>query len=249
MRLQRRRTVQIAIAFVLSVALFGFLLVWMPYQREMRIARKIKASVGDVEIRFECYGPAWLDPWVQRNLVVFDRIQSIYLTECSHVSMIVADVKALSNIELLGFNGSDITDRELGHLKGLKTLRILDLRKTAITDAGLEQLCLMTNLDRLFLGETAVTDKGLKLVGELRHLDPLDLNQTEISDEGIQHLRGLTKLKQLGVSNSRVTDSGLEFLHSLPHFYYLEVEETQVTAEARDRLRKAFPNCTILPNP
>ncbi|MDB5345133.1 MAG: hypothetical protein JWP89_3510 [Schlesneria sp.] len=249
MRLPRRRAVQIAIGFVLSVALFGVLLIWMPYQREMWIASKIKASVGTVGIQFGCFGPAWIPRRFQERLVIFNRISGLELTECSQVSMIISDVKALSNVKLIRFYGSDITDRELGHLMGLNTLRILDLRKTAITDVGLAQIGKMTDLERLYIGRTQITDQGLKSVGELVRLDLFDLDQIQVSDEGLPHLRGLTRLRQLGVGNSNVTDNGLEFLHSLPNFDFLDVERTQVTAEARERLRKTFPKCAIFPNP
>lgn len=249
MELKLRRAVKVSIALAMIVMFCGVVLFWMPYQRELSIAGRIRASAKDAKIEFGCYGPAWIAPWVQRNLLIFNRIRSIHLPQNAKFSVLVSDIKALSRIELLSFSGSDITDGELADLKVLKTLRVLDFRNTAITDAGLEQLHEMTNLERLYLGETAITDEGLRWVGDLTRLDLLDLNQTQISDEGLQHLKGLTRLKQLGVCDSQVTDSGLEFLYSLPNFYVLLVENTKVTAEARSRFRKAFPMCTITPNP
>lgn len=250
MRLRRRHAVQIAIGLVLSVALYGVLLVWMPYLREMRIADRISQLEGRHRVETLYCGPAWMSLWVQTRIPFWNRIRRIdVLGVPSGTSRVAADIGTLSELETLLLRGSDVTDLDLVHLKRLRKLKILDLRETAITDVGLQHVGQMTSLRRLYLGDTQVTDAGLANLKELVNLELLDLDQTQISDEGMQHLQTLTKLNQLGVGQSKVTDAGLEMLHRLPNFVYLNVERTQVSIKERVRLRELFPKCTIKTNP
>jgi hypothetical protein len=84
MRLRRRHAVQIAIALVLSVALYGVLLVWMPYQREMRIANRISELDEAVGVRFAYRGPDIIPLWARVRIPWWNRIHQIDLPTLEH---------------------------------------------------------------------------------------------------------------------------------------------------------------------
>ena len=79
------------------------------------------------------------------------------------------------------FEGTQITDEGLVHLKGLSKLQLLDLDGTQVTDAGLVHLKGLTKLEHLYL-------EGCR----------------DITDAGLMHLKGLTNLEQLPVDGTKV---------------------------------------------
>ena len=67
----------IAICAVLLVAVGGALVVWLPYQREQRVARMIESHGGDVAYQY-C-GPDWIPQSLKDRLRFLDQIQSVFL--------------------------------------------------------------------------------------------------------------------------------------------------------------------------
>ena len=133
----RRHFVRIVIGAVMAVVVYGLLTVWMPYQREQRIAKEIESHGGAVD--FEYVGPDWM-PQSVKDSPLFWRIRHVELTDP------VVSVKLLSE------------------LRSLSSLEELVLADTQVTDAGLEHLKGMTNLEWLCLDRTQVTAEGRKLL-------------------------------------------------------------------------------------
>jgi hypothetical protein len=104
-------------------------------QRRLAVAaiRKLGGSVDHPEL----WKPAWL-----RSLLGDD-----YLS---------------SNIEIVNFFGTQVTDAGLENLKSLTQLRYLNLGRTQVTDVTLQNIKGLNQLQELDLQETKITDAGLE---------------------------------------------------------------------------------------
>ena len=154
----RRHFVRIVIGAVLVVVVYGMLIVWMPYQREQRIARKIEAQGGDVA--FQYAGPIWIPQSVQDRLPYLDRICRVCQLGPTVPSDLLSELGSLNKLQYLHLGNTQVTDAVLEHLKGLTSLIWLDLNNTQVTDAGIEHLTGLTNLEGLNLDNTQVTAEG-----------------------------------------------------------------------------------------
>lgn len=153
--------------------------------------------------------------------------------------------------------GSHTGDDALDRLQAFPRLLCLDARSSQITDAGLLKIAKLTNLDELDLRHTAVTDGGLAALRTLVKLRLLDLSDTQISNRAIKILKpnvlmreGLVYLEALDLERTNVSDEVVDMLAQ--GFYELRSVSfagTSVSEEARERLREAWPNCGVYPNP
>jgi hypothetical protein len=73
----------------------------------------------------------------------------------------LAQLRELTDLEMLDLSFAQVTDAGLVHLRELKKLKVLELSFTSVTDAGLVQLKGCKSLQTLELCGTAVTDVGL----------------------------------------------------------------------------------------
>ena len=71
----------------------------------------------------------------------------------------LAQLKGLTNLEVLILSGTRVTDAGLAHLKELSKMKRLWLNQTRVTDAGLEHLEHLSRLERLSLLGTPITGK------------------------------------------------------------------------------------------
>ena len=74
----------------------------------------------------------------------------------------LANVKGLTQLQVLDLSWNEVTDEGLVNLKGLTKLKSLNLGVTRISDAGLANLTGLTSLQSLNLLGTKVTDAGVK---------------------------------------------------------------------------------------
>lgn len=219
-RFIRRHFVRIVIGAVLVAAVYGALLVCVPYQREQRIAREIEAIGGDAQIEY--LGPSWVPQIIQEWLPWWNRIRVVNLQEFAQFD----------------FSGSPPTTQDATTVPDKEVSSYL-----------LSQLGLLSSVEDLRLYDTQVTDAGLGYLRGLTNLERLILCNTHVTDAGLVHLRKLTKLKDLSLVRTGVTDAGIEHLKGLSNLDLLELDGTKTTEEGRASLRRALPGCQISPNP
>ena len=179
----RRHFVRIVIGAVMAVVVYGLLTVWMPYQREQRIAKEILSDGG--QVKFVYSGPDWLPQGVRKRLPFLERIHSVVLT---------------------------------GNFVGIKPPR-------QIPPTVLTELRSLTNLKMLVLDER------------------------QFGDTDLEGLSGLTQLEMLSLFHTQITDASVPHLKLRASLFLLQIGDTQISAEGRTVLRKALPNCMILPDP
>lgn len=65
-------------------------------------------------------------------------------------------------VDVIGLEGTRVTDEGLEHLLQLTVLDNVDLTNTAITDAGLETLCKVPTMEFIHVEQTKVTPQGIE---------------------------------------------------------------------------------------
>ncbi len=144
------------------------------------------------------------------------------------------------------FGRGKVTDVETANLRELTNLQLLDLSETSVSDAGLANLKQLFQLRDLNLAGTKVTGAGLRDLKGLSKLETLAFHRTDVGDAGLENLKELTNLHHLYLQETHVTDAGLIHLRGLSQLKYLDLRKTEVTGEGVNDLQKALPNCRIL---
>lgn len=160
----RRHFVRIVIGAVLVAMVSAMVVVWFPYLREQRVARKVEAHGGAVG--FDFVGPPWTPVIIEATLPIWNRVGIVILDNQTAPLPpdLIAELETLTNPFYLILSNSEYTDAELEPLGRLKVLYRLDLQKCRITNVGLEHLKGLTNLEFLDLSETETLPDGRDLL-------------------------------------------------------------------------------------
>jgi hypothetical protein len=74
------------------------------------------------------------------NLKRFTYLRDLNIRDCKVTAAGMTQVKELSHLVWIDFQGSNINDAELANLKGLVNLQDLNLQRTQVTAAGIDEL-------------------------------------------------------------------------------------------------------------
>jgi hypothetical protein len=222
----RRYGIQVVVALILVTVMYCAIFIYAPYRREQRIARNLESLGAYVEWHS---AQCWPESGIWDMVPVWDRIRRI-----DHFGRQIpldagAELGSLKNLEWFEMERSIASENELEQI--------------------LSQLGQISSLRYLALGDTSLTDAGLKHLRESRKLTSLGLSRTRISDIALESLSDKTGLYELDLNETAVSDIGLESLYNLVNLKNVRLTETQTTAEGRNKLRKALPNCKITPDP
>ena len=150
------------------------------------------------------------------------------------------DVGALANLEKLEELELEKNKLEdVSVLAKLKNLRWLNLR-----DNRIENVCALAqlnNLKKLYLSNNKLTD--VSALASIMQINELYLGGNNIRD--ISALSELTHLKKLTLRNNPITD--VRTLAELKQLTVLTLQGTPLSEVELDSLRKALPDCKILP--
>jgi hypothetical protein len=187
----------------------------------------------------------------------------------TEVDAILEELLPLTQIGVLGLQGTKLTDAGLKHVAGFKKMHQLYLGRTAVTDAGLKELANLERLTHLGLEDTQISDAGLKSLVNLRDLNYLNVGRTAVSDAclpdiagfsnlgmlclysthvtdaGMKQLKGLTNLRTLMLNDTAVTDAGIKELELLKQLNKIEVQHTRITDAGVKALQQALPAAKI----
>ena len=154
----RKHSVKIAIGIVSLVAISTAVIVLMPYQRELRIAKKIESRGGYAV--FDFHGPDWFPDAIKYKLPFWNRIDFVILENQAFPFDLLSDLEMLTTPYELALNNVELTDQGLEFLKRLTRLKGVSLRRNQITDAGLEHFKGLTKLERLDFSDTETSVEG-----------------------------------------------------------------------------------------
>ena len=235
----RRSFVRIALGFAIVTLTYRSLCIYIPYQRERRIALAIEND-GLGKTIFEYVGPYWVPESVKLNVACFQRIAQVHIRN-GVPDDAIREVGLLTNVRELLLEDVHISEDGWNQIKRLKRLTRLCITGKQFTDAELAHLKEMFGLEDLYLNDTSITDTGLAGLNGLTALQILELRNTEVSDVGLDQLNGFRRLKQLALSHTRVTDAGLARIKGLTTLIYVALDHTQTTPTGRESLRDALP--------
>lgn len=173
---------------------------------------------------------------------------------------------ALKQLEVLRIAQTNITDEGLARLSGLERLTTLSLARTKVTHRGIRAIRSLQNITTFHLSPSALTRPmvdALKEFPNLSHLtietdyvpydgftvDPsLDLDpEVPTSPASILLLKDLPHLRDLLLRGTLNDDSLIPALSKLRFLEVISFDKTSVSPGARNQLRRALPNCTIMP--
>lgn len=149
---------------------------------------------------------------------------------------------ALSNLEWLWINGSELNAADIAALQHLPKLRGLSLFRTSVSDEGWAALGRLKNLRTLSLYGSNIRDKHLEGLIGLTNLRELDLARTQMSDGGLPALSKMTHLEELNISDTEVGHLALSYLPALQQLEQLRVIRTKIDEWGQMELRRRLPN-------
>ncbi len=135
------------------VAIGTFLVVWVPYHRQMQLIDEIE-SFDDDEFGFvvvglprikrvetDAVGPDWLRDLVgDERMSGFDSVVLVYLVGAPIDDAWLKKLGRFPKLYSLVLDGKQITDDGLTHLAEMSNLRILILMETGVSDKGVKKL-------------------------------------------------------------------------------------------------------------
>lgn len=103
----------------------------------------------------------------------------------------VPALRAMPNLQALGFDKLNLTDQEFGFIASLKKLRRLSVAEnTSLTSPSMKHIAALTELEQLKLnGLNLVDDRGFALLAKLPKLQQLEARGTGLSARGAAALR------------------------------------------------------------
>jgi hypothetical protein len=229
---------RIVIGVILIAILFDMMRVVVSYQREQRIAGKIRAVRG--EVRFDDFTPPWMPQLLRGRMPVYQRVNYVSLERAAVATEILEDLASLKFLDSLELHYTQFNAIGAESLRGTRGIRLLKIAGTQIGDAELEFLRFHTSLEYLDLSSTRVTDSGLKRLAGLTKLRHLKLNHTQVTDAGLKQLSRLPLLEGIELVNTKITDAGLEILKEFPRLYGVRLERTNTTSEGRSYFSDLF---------
>lgn len=214
------------------------------------------------------FGPSELDFLILNNpSITNEDIRNIeHLTGLDYLAIGFTEVtdqglrslQHLVNLTYLGLYNSKITDDGLATLTHLSRLTRLSMGETRITHQGIRSLSSLP-LEHIHLTGISLTRP---LVDALKAIPSLTILQIEsgrpswadipgvdrpTSPDSILLLREITQLRTIALVGKLHDDSLIPALSQLTHLKKIEFWSTSVTPSGRDKLRRALPNCEILP--
>lgn len=121
----------------------------------------------------------------------------------------LARLRELPELNILDLYGATVQGSDLRNVAALSSLEIVSLQRSNLNDAGLHYLARLPNLKSLNLDYTDVTDAGLKALASASSLESLSLHRTRVSDAAVPYLVELRNLKQLNLIATQVTRKGV----------------------------------------
>jgi Leucine-rich repeat (LRR) protein len=158
----------------------------------------------------------------------------------------LADLDALTNLTDLNYQASELSGLAVARLKRLRALNSLTASRTSEISSVLRALAGSDRLHRLVIADCNVQDTDMKNVGTLSSLETLWVERNDgITDRNLTELTSLKNLTFLDISKTQVTSACIDTLKAFKHLSYLNVDFANWSSADQQRLRKAFPHCTL----
>jgi hypothetical protein len=235
--------------FLLAVAVCAVGTSWFAveflqrYRREAAVLNHLSATGCDVQLVPR--SPRWFWQWFGDEIAL--QASSLDLSHMPIGDAELIQIAALSGLQGLYLNDTNVTDAGVAHLAGRTDLVALSLRNTAVRRAP--PLAGMSKLLHLDLSNSAIE---VWHAVDLQSLEYLGLAGTRIGDRSLAAFGPLPNLQTLDVErNASITDVGIAQLNRarLPRLTRIYVWKTSVTDAGASALSAEFPGAAIYRSP
>lgn len=101
--------------------------------------------------------------------------------------------RRVNDVELLAIQlrNTCVSDDDLAGLSALEEeVDVVGLEGTAISDEGLVHLFILPRLENIDLTNTSITDRGLRILARIESLKFLHVQRTFVTEEGVREFCG-----------------------------------------------------------
>jgi len=175
------------------------------------------------------------------------KLKRLYLLSCSGMTdKIGATLGTLTELEILSFYGSPVSDAILRDLSKLKKLEVLTFSRSRTTGAGFAQLKPLTNLRTLNLAYLSLQPQSASEFAALPNLVSLYLDNGDIDDRFMAALRLPPSVRTLSMRDSRVTDAGISHVAKFPMLNRVYIGNRSAVSDAAiSKVRSIAPGVNI----
>ena len=135
-------------------------------------------------------------------------LKSLYLTDLT-LGPEVKKLSALTNLQVLDLEGTDLMDDGAKSVASLSSLRFLDVGNTKLSVEGVRTRTSVSSLEALLLNKLRIQD-AIDQISALPNLEILDASNTNLNNRGLERLADHEGLLLLGVGNTEVTQSSIK---------------------------------------
>ena len=211
-------------------------------------ARITEDAAGNVTGLDMAAGRSWVDDAQMRQILVFEKLQSLTLEGPSITDDLVPRIAELGNLTSLALRNTLISDTGIAQLTGLRAMRVIDLRVAPmVTDAAMQSLAQMSELRAVRLMGGNVTDAGVATLLALPRLTELDVrNCRRVTKAGLEPLIGKESLRVLKIGGPNIGDDVLELVGRMEQLTSLAIGNAAVTDTGMMRLtRLSLENLSV----
>ena len=210
----KQRSIKNGFAVLLIATVLGGVSYWFAVERP-RWAEEFRAAKQ-----------ARIDSWIreQKESLVSGAQNHLYFYSKPNTDDLIAEFSGMPEIENLGFEMTNLSNKGFRHVAGLPNLQELMLYGfNRVDDSGFEMLQNHQALRKLELINVGVTDAALEMLPSLPMLTELELYRESrldatLTDSAAEHLRKLHQLERLTIAGGWMSESALtELRESLPN--------------------------------
>lgn len=163
------------------------------------------------------------------------RLEEVHLVNNRELAVEeLAVIKDLSDLQLLNFVGTPVTEAVLAEITGCPRVLTVAVSGPQITSGALTAIVEnFPALEHLFLADTAIDGQGLQQLKNLPSLKQLSLAGTGVTDEDLAPLKGLPNLVWLSLDGVALTDGAVASLAPLKTLKVLSLDDDRLGSTDR----------------
>jgi len=141
----------------------------------------------------------------------------------------VEALSGLTNLKIVDFENSNITDRSLEILKACPEIHTLDLRRNlGLTDNAIKLFAEFPKLQTLNILYNGFTESSLYDLDQLQSVRILDLRALPVTDGVLMFIADMENLEEIYIRSNSVTNAGIAELVNCPKLRAIELQDSSI---------------------
>lgn len=143
-----------------------------------------------------------------------------------------------SQLSILVFNSTQLSESSLEAIGNIKTLRYFSLMSSNVEEEGLRYLNSIPEMQEVGFVRMPVGDVAMRHIANCRWLWRVHFVECHMNDASLAYFSKCTDLEELTFRDTNVGDRGIELLSTCPELEILRLEGTHVTDDGIVHLAK-----------